>query len=176
MTAICKYRASRINSSAREHIGQVASWSSNDDYKALRSRFGSAPMASLMSYSTVKEISAGSTWVSYSPKTLGKLWVGSYWANFKDKNKNSSYLRKQYKKGASSFIKSALNSRKSTTTYTKAGWGPFSNAGNIYNDAGIVVKNGHPYMIAVMSKAYYHPGQLRELVRAIDAYGDHLRS
>lgn len=31
-------------------------------------------------------------------------------------------------------------------------------------------------MIAVMSKTYYHPSQLRELVRALDAYEDYLRS
>lgn len=92
----------------------------------------------------VSEISSYDTWVSYSPKTLGKLWVGSYWANFKDGNKNSSYLRGQYKKGARSFIKGALDSRKSTTTYTKTGWGPFTRAGNIYNDAGIVVKKRPP--------------------------------
>ena len=162
--------------SAKGHINSVAAWSSNDDYKALRSRFGSAPMASFMSYSHVSDISPYETWVSYSPKTLGKLWVGSYWANFKDANKNSSYLRGQYKKGARSFIKGALNSRKSTTTYTKTGWGPFARSGNIYNDAGIVVKDGHPYVIAVMSKAYYHPSQLRELVRAIDTYEKYLRS
>ena len=172
MTAICKYRAASIDRSAKSHINSVASWSSNDDYKALRSRFGSAPMKSLMTYSGVNEISSSDTWVSYSPKTLGKLWAGSHWANFQDSNKNSSYLRAKYKAGANSFIKRALKSK--ATTYTKAGWGPFPRSGNIYNDAGIVVKNGHPYVVAIMSKAYNHPGQLEELAKAIDAYHDYL--
>lgn len=172
VTAICKYRAASIDRSAKSHINSVASWSSNDDYKALRSRFGSAPMKSLMTYSGVNEISSSDTWVSYSPKTLGKLWVGSYWANFKNSGKNSSYLRAKYKKGANSFIKRALKSK--AVTYTKAGWGPFSSSGNIYNDAGIVVKNGHPYVVAIMSKAYNHPEQLKELVKAIDSYHDYL--
>lgn len=100
VTSICKCRASRIDGSAKSHINNVASWSSDDDYKALRSRFGSSPMASFMSYSHVNEISSYNTWVSYSPKTLGKLWVGSYWASFKDSNENSSYLRSQLREHA----------------------------------------------------------------------------
>lgn len=174
VTAICKYRASSIGSSTKSHINAVAAWSSNSDYKALRSRFGSSPMKSFMNYSGVSEFSSGKTWITYSPKTLGKLWVGSYWANFKTHNKHSAYLRSKYKKGARSFIKSALKSK--ATTYTKTGWGPFTHSGNIYNDAGIVVKNGHPYVVVVMSKAYYHSSQLKNLVRAIDAYHDYLVS
>lgn len=173
IAAICKYAPSRIDSSAKSHIAPVASWSSNDDYKSLRSRFGASPMASFMKYCGVTEISSSSTWVSYSPKTLGKFWVGTYWYLFKDQNKHSGYLKGQFKKGASSFIKSALSSKRAT--YTKAGWGPFPESGNIYNDAGIVTKDGHPYLVVVLSKAYYSKGKLETLVNAIDDYYGYMR-
>lgn len=172
ITALCKYKAASIKGSAKSHIDAVAAWSSNDDYKALRSRFGSAPMKKFLRYCGVGEISAGKRWVYYSPKTLAKLWTGSYWANFKETNSNSSYLRAKYRKGARSFIKSALSSK--AKTYTKTGWGPFSSSGAIYNDAGIVVKNGHPYVVVVMSKALYHPDKLKSLVKAIDGYHDYM--
>lgn len=173
VAAICKYAPSRINASAKSHIAAVASWSSNDDYKALRSRFGSGPMASFKKYCGVTEIDSGSTWVSYSPKALGKFWVGTYWFVFEDQGALSSYLKGKLKMGASSFIKSALSSKR--TTYKKAGWGSFPRSGSIYDDAGIVVKNGHPYLVVVMSKAYCNKGKLENLVRAIDGYYGYVR-
>lgn len=58
----------------------------------------------------------------------------------------------------------------SSTTYTKAGWGTFPKSGKIYNDAGIVMAGGRPYVVAIMSSGFFQDGKLRTLAKAIDAY------
>ena len=171
VAAICKYRPKSIDSSAKHHIREVMSWSSNEDYRALRLRFGSKALSKFKKYSNAKNLVTSTTWVTYSPKTLSKLWAGQYWYLFKKTNKHSKWLRTYYKKGANSFIKSALKNNKYRTTYTKAGWCTLSGKGWIYNDAGIIrIKNKHPYLLVVMSEHNCSKTSLKEFVKAADKY------
>jgi hypothetical protein len=171
VASICKYKSGSIDSSAKGHIRAIMNWSSNDDYRALRSRFGSGYLSKFKKYSGSKELDANATWVTYSPKTLSKLWTGQYWYLFKNTNKHSKWLRKYYKKGANSFIKKALKNNKKCTTFTKAGWCTVTGKGYVYNDAGIVkTKDEHPYLLVVMSEHDCSESALREFVRAANSY------
>ncbi len=168
--AICKYKSSKINSSAKSHIKGAISWSDNEDYRTLRSKYGTSPINKFKKYCGANEMITYTTWATYSPKTLAKLWAGQYWYLFKDTNKHSKWLRKYYKSGKNSFIKKSLNSKKNYTTYTKAGWCTISGKGYIYNDAGIIKANGRKYLLVIMSEHNCSSSLLRKLVKTIDKY------
>lgn len=142
----------------------VIEWSSNDGYSLLHSRFGSSPMLKMMSYSGVStsEMNGYRMYDYVSARTLAKLWMGTYWYFYRQTNDRSANTRNLYAHPLNSFIDKALKH----PTRTKGGW--FSGKYNVQNDAGIVLANGHPYVVVVMSSACWQFEKLSNLVRAID--------
>ncbi len=165
IASVCRSHPGSVNGSVSSLMNSTAVYSDNNTYQSLRSRFGSGCLSSFSSYSGagLKDVS---TWLDFTPKQLAKLWVGSYWYFFKDTNSKSSFCRNLFTHPNKSFIRPAVSS----ATYTKAGWGPFPKSGNIYNDAGIVMAGGRPYVVVIMSNGFFQDGKLRTLARAIDSY------
>jgi len=142
--------------------------SENEPYWSLRAKYGSGPLMSQGSYCGSR-FDTTAPYPHVSPKELAKIWAGNYDYFFVNTNSQSSWIRNLFTKTQMSFVRNALGSK--YTTYTKPGW---MTRGEVYpetyNDAGIVMADGRPYLIAVMSKGYYQAAKLQSLVKAIDAY------
>ena len=143
-------------------------YSSNEDYAALRYRFGAGAMQAHLDYCNVHSIDLGSWYVDYSATDLAKLWVGNYWYFYQDTNGNSEWCRNLYTEGlteGNSIIHDALSGW--YTVHAKPGWFP-GQGFDVQNDAGIVMAGDHPYVVSIMSSACNRFAELRELVCAID--------
>lgn len=165
VAAVNKYRAS----SARSAFGTMSSTikvSSNEGYSSLRRRFGHGPMTQMMGYCGIssKEMNGNRNYTYLSSRTLAKLWIGTYWYYYRETNSRSAAVRDLHAHPWNSFIDQGL----STPTRTKPGWYP-GHGYNVQNDAGVVLADGHPYVVSVMSSACGQYGKLASLVRAIDA-------
>lgn len=163
VAAINKFSSKRSTFGSRSLITQTIRFSSNDAYKALRSRYGSACMARMLRYCGVssKEMSPGKKYPHLTSKTLAKMWVGTYWSYFHKPSRSSKWARSLYRHSRNSFIDQALN----IPVYTKAGW--YFEKYDVHDDAGIVMVNGHPYLVSILSSAFGHTEKLRNLVKAI---------
>lgn len=142
--------------------------SENEPYWSLRAKYGAGPLMSQGSYCGSR-FDTTAPYPHVSPKELAKIWAGNYDYFFVNTNSQSSWIRNLFTKTQMSFIRNALGGK--YATYTKPGW---MTRGEVYpetyNDAGIVVADGRPYLVAVMSKGYYQAAKLQSLVRAIDSY------
>ncbi|TJW11377.1 N-acetylmuramoyl-L-alanine amidase family protein [Parvibacter caecicola] len=165
VASICRSNPGSVSGSVTSLMNSTVVYSDNNTYQSLRSRFGSGCFSSFSSYSGAN-LRDKSAWPNFTPKELAKLWVGNYWYFFKETNSKSSFCRNLFTHPNKSFIHPVVSS----TTYTKAGWGTFPKSGKIYNDAGIVMAGGRPYVVAIMSSGFFQDGKLRTLAKAIDAY------
>lgn len=150
-------------------ISNTISWSSNSDYKALRTAFGGQPMASYMSQAGVSSFSPYSTWVDMSAADQAKLWVRNY--DYLSEPKGAStWVGSKYHHTAMSFIDKALGGKYAVSS--KAGW-IWNGRGSryhVYDDGGFVEKGDKPYVLAVMSSANStDQNRLAKLVRDLDS-------
>lgn len=166
VAAANKYHPNKVTSKWKKTMSSTIKVSSNEGYSKVRKKFGHSTMKKMMKYCGIssKEMKWNRNYPYMSSKTLAKLWIGTYWYFYKDTNKNSKWARGLYKHPLNSFIDKGL----STPTRTKPGWYP-GGGYNVQNDAGIVLVNGHPYVLAVMSSACGQYKKLSKLVKAIDA-------
>lgn len=164
VAAVNKYRAGSA-ASAHGTMSSTIKVSSNEGYASLRRRFGHSPMLKMMGYCGISssEMNGGRNYTYLSSRTLAKLWIGTYWYYYRQTNARSAKVRNLHAHPLNSFIDQAL----STPTRTKPGWFP-GGGYNVQNDAGVVLVDGRPYVLAVMSSACGQYGKLKNLVRAID--------
>lgn len=165
VAAVNKYRSSSVSAGVRATMGNTIRVSSNEGYASLRRRFGHGIMRKMMGYCGIgaKEMAWTRNYPYMSSRTLAKLWIGTYWYYYRETNGRSAWARNLYAHPLNSFIDRALD----TPTRTKPGWYP-GGGYNVQNDAGVVLVDGHPYVLAVMSSACGQYAKLAELVRAID--------
>ena len=168
VASLNKYMPSSRSSSGTMYYTIVPS--SNEDYAALRNRYGSGTMLKLMNSSKVSSWPYYRRYCHVPTRDLAKLWVSVYWYFYKDMNKNSKWCRSLYTHGAESFIYHSMRGKKKV--HTKPGWFP-GGGRNSHNDAGIIMskvgKQSRPYVLAIMTSAYGSEGDLQKLVRLIDA-------
>lgn len=145
-------------------------YSNNETYAKLRSMYGSGPMKKMMKYSSVSSFDAKRKYAYLPCRDLGKLWIGTYWYFYKDKNSSSNYCRSLYTHGTQSFIYRGMKGK--YKVHAKPGWYP-GGGYNVQNDAGIVMAKvggtSRPYMLCVMTSACGRHDKLRILVKKIDA-------
>lgn len=142
-------------------------WSSNEDYENLHYLYGNDAMYDMTAYTDVSDsIIDEYNWYPYlTAKELTRLWIGTYLYFFEDTNENSKWCRSLYTDSTESFIGSALGDE--YTVYTKPGW--YSDWEDVSrNDAGIVMADGHDYILTIMSDAFDSYDALEELTAALD--------
>lgn len=164
VAAVNKYRPGSA-ASAHGTMSSTIKVSSNEGYSSLRGRFGHGPLLKMMGYCGISsaEMNGNRNYPYLSSRTLAKLWIGTYWYYYRETNSRSAKVRNLHAHPLNSFIDQAL----ATPTRTKPGWFP-GGGYNVQNDAGVVLVDGHPYVLAVMSSACGQYGKLADLVRAID--------
>lgn len=143
-------------------------WSSNEDYYTLIDSFGKDDFNSWTA-------SLGSPDIALNVGSFGELTCRSFTRIWKD-------IYEYFMSGdnvaetLSSFFIGTENSRiyetlgSQYTVYSKAGWYFEGNDSyyTVQNDAGIVMKENHPYIITILSNAYEQFGLLDDLVTAMD--------
>lgn len=168
VAALCKYKPASYKKS-RGLMNSTVTVSNNGTYAALRSRYGHSPMRKLRALTKASSFDPDRKYTYIRTRDLARLWVGTYWYFYRDKNKNSIKCRRMYTHGTQSFISKGLKGR--AVVHTKPGWYPGGGL-NIQNDAGIVMAKYKgeysPYIISVMTTASGQHKKLRKLVRLID--------
>lgn len=101
-----------------------------------------------------------------TPNDLTKMWTKCY-TFFNSGQVNSQWCAELFTNTLQSSILKTLGN--TYTTYSKAGWIGEGGYLNVQNDAGIVLKPDHPYVLAIMSSAHGRIDLLNELVGALDA-------
>lgn len=167
VASVCHYTGS-LSSSTESLMSSTITVSSNSGYASLRSMYGSGPMLKLMGETNASGFSGVTNYIFYTPTDLCQLWIGNYWYFFKDGSSRAKWCRSLYTSPHNSYIYYSLGDY--YTTYSKPGWGHFSSSygGPVLNDAGIVMKKGHPYMLAVLTNSYNRTSDMTRLMRLID--------
>ena len=101
-------------------------------------------------------------YATYTPKDLAKLWIGISDYLLYDNSENSQWLADLLSDNQAVNIRGAITGE--DAVYAKAGW-----VSDVHNEGALVVKNGHPYIITIMSSS--SPGQawrMEELAWALD--------
>ena len=145
--------------------------SSNEGYASLRSTYGSAPFASWLSDAGVSGVSTTRNYVDITPRQLAQMWTKSY-EFFYSGRTNSVFCRNLFTGTLNSPISNTMRSK--YTVYSKAGWIGEGGYYHVQNDGGIVMRDGHPYVIVILSTAYGRLDYMNTLVSAIDAAHEEL--
>jgi uncharacterized protein (DUF169 family) len=127
---------------------RTAVWSDNDAYLALRGRFGSDGVTSWLNSAGIYGYgSIAYPWTN--ARDLARIWtkIGTY---LMSGSGHSGFCRQILDHGYFSEIHATLGG--SSTTYSKPGWYPPSSL-TAYNDSGIIISNGRPYLMTVMTTA-----------------------
>lgn len=149
-------------------ISNAISWSSNSDYFTLINTYGKDGFNSWTAELGSPEIQLSDG--SYGPITargFTRLWLNMY-DYFMSGDDNSDTIRDLYINTEESTISETLASK--YTVYSKAGWIADGDEEyyNVQNDAGIVMKDGHPYVLVILSDAYERFDLLDPLVNCLD--------
>lgn len=149
-------------------IADTISWSSNSDYFTLINTYGKDGFASWTAElgSPDIQLSDGS-YGSITARSFTRLWLNMY-EYFMSGDDNSDTIRDLYISTEESTISETLEAK--YTVYSKAGWIADGDEEyyNAQNDAGIVMKDGHPYVLVVLSNAYERFDLLDPLVNCLD--------
>lgn len=167
VAAANKYAPKKVTSYWKSVMKDTISWSSNSGYAACRGKFGSSVMSKYMSYADVSgNWPAAKSYTYMNTRSLSKLWVANYFYFYRDTNANSKWCRSIFTDSWNSPIHDALYTK--YKVHSKPGWYPLSPYW-VQNDGGIVMVDGKPYLIAIMSSACGEYGKLRTLCRALDS-------
>lgn len=101
-----------------------------------------------------------------TPRQLATLWKRTF-SYLSQPSDSARFLLDQFERRVESPIRDGLGSR--ANTITKAGWYP-SDSGKIYEataDAGIVIANGHTYVMVIMTNMPDNLPELTTYVRGI---------
>lgn len=149
-------------------ISNTITWSSNSDYFALISNFGKSGFDSWAAGLGSGDcgITDGS-FAAINARDFARLWINMY-SYFMSGDETAGKIRDLYSETLQSCIAEALGT--TYTVYSKAGWigegqGTYY---NVQNDAGIVMKPDHPYVLVILSDAYGRLDLLDSLVACLD--------
>ena len=140
--------------------------SSNEGYASLRATFGSALFRQWVSEAGCTSVDTSRNYPGLTPKELAQMWIKCY-GFFTGGQENSQWCAQLFTNTLQSSIFNTLGG--TYTTYSKAGWIGAGGYMTVQNDAGIVMKPDHPYVIVIMSGAYGRLDLLSNLVSALDS-------
>ena len=134
----------------------------NTEYLNLRAYYGNSPIYSLATRTRAWDFDWDANWVTYSSKTLCKLWMGMADYFFSDRE-NAEWCRNIF--SSNNWITSRPTlSWKGCTIYAKSGW-----IENYHDESYIVMDGDHPYAVVIMSNSSPNDSWLMsELVSALD--------
>ena len=139
--------------------------SSNEGYQSLRRAFGSSQFSEWLNEAGCSGVNASLNYPQYTSADLAKMWIKCY-SFFSSGKENASWCAQLFTSTLQSGILNTLG--KQYTTYSKAGWIGEGGYLTVQNDAGIIMKPGHPYVLAIMSNAYGRVDLLEGLVCSLD--------
>ncbi len=140
-------------------------WSSNSDYLALRSQFGSDVFCDWLSGAGVDGSIGSDSWESFTPRELGKIWLQMY--SDMGKGTGGPTIYDLTSNTIHSAIREAVGDR--CTVCSKPGWVPAGYETPVTNDAGIVYSPDGDYLVVVLSTKGDQVGDLSDVVAALDA-------
>lgn len=154
-----------INES-RKMIEDTIHISSNDEYEKLWKRYGSGVFQEWVEEAGCKEMDVtADRWTDINARQLALMWVKMY-DYFTNGTEDAAWLASIYTNTLNSCIDDTLGEK--YTVYSKAGWINTSDYYNVQHDAGIVMKDGNPYVLVVLSNAYARTDLLNGLIEAAD--------
>ena len=148
-------------------IQNTITWSSNDDYGELITTYGYTEFNDWAAGIGCEDLVISGEWyTSVKARDFAKLWCHMY-----DRVVSGGSLAgiiNIYTDTLSSAISETLGGQ--YTVYSKGGWigegrGSYY---NVQNDAGIVMKGEHPYVLVILSDAYGRLDLLDNLVYILD--------
>lgn len=148
-------------------IQNTITWSDNDAYGELIALYGSAEFNAWAAEIGCEELVISGGWyASVNARDFAKLWCHMY-----DRvvaGESLADIINIYTDTLSSSISETLGGQ--YTVYSKGGWigegkGSYY---NVQNDAGIVMKGEHPYVLVILSDAYGRLDLLDNLVYVLD--------
>ena len=148
-------------------IQNVISWSSNEDYGELIASYGYTEFNSWAAEIGCENLTITGEWYpAVNARDFSKLWCHMYDRIVSGGNLSS--IISIYVDTLSSAISETLGGN--YTVYSKGGWigegrGSYY---NVQNDAGVVMKGEHPYVLVVLSDAYGRLDLLDDLVYVLD--------
>ena len=147
-------------------MDQTIDISNNETYEQLRAAFGADPMYKLATATRAWDFNWDAWWVSYSTRTLAKLWVGM--ANyFMSDQENAWWCRDVYGSNTLMITSRATLSWKGCPIYAKSGW--ITGGPTAHDEACIVMDGDHPYLMVVMSnESFYNQWKMSNLMSVLD--------
>jgi uncharacterized protein YjdB len=140
--------------------------SSNESYYALRKAYGYSTFAPWLSEAGVTNVNPVTNYASITPAALARMWLKNY-KFFTSGKQHSTWCRDLFTNTRNSFINQALGGK--YTVYSKAGWINEGGYLTVQNDGSVVMANGHPYVLVILSGAYGKMSLLQNLSTALDA-------
>ena len=143
-------------------------WSSNEDYFTLINNFGKTEFNDWAAETAGEDVSLSEG--SFGPiacRNFTRLWINIY-DYFTSGNDTAEMIRDLYSGTEESAIYETLGTK--YTVYSKAGWS-FEGEDSYYtvqNDAGIVMKGSHPYILTILSDAYEKLDLLESVAEELD--------
>ena len=149
-------------------LSDTINWSSNSDYFTLINTYGKSGFNDWTAELGVPNVAM--TDGSYGPITardFTKIWCYMY-DYFMSGQNNADTIRDLYIGTEESSISETLGEK--YTVYSKAGWIADANDSyyTVQNDAGVVMKEGHPYVLVLLSDAYGRHDLLDNLTDCLD--------
>lgn len=148
-------------------IQNTITWSSNDDYEVLITSYGYTEFNAWAAEIGCENLAITGEWYpAVNARDFSKLWCHMYDSVVSGGNLSS--IISIYNDTLSSAIYETLGGQ--YTVYSKGGW-IGEGAGtyyNVQNDAGIVMKGSHPYVLVILSDAYGRLDLLDNLTAVLD--------
>ena len=161
--AVCRSDKTAWDQNSAE-IRKIIIKSDNGAYTRFRSHYGNGPMKSLYRLAGRSDTSWSQTWPDTNAAGLARLWCAGY-IYLKRTGTDADSLRPLFKHILRSPIDRTLKCR----TYNKSGWMFISDGRTNLNDAGIVMSENGPYVIAVLTTLEGHDfAPANDLVRILN--------
>lgn len=140
--------------------------SDNDAFTELKNTYGNVEYTKWVTEAGCKGINTKWKYIDITPKQLALLWDKNYQFFYSGKT-NSEFCRDLFVNTLNSPISGTFGEK--YTVYSKAGWIGEDGYYNVQNDAGIVMRDGHPYVVVILSTTYDKLDWMSTLTTAINS-------
>lgn len=145
-------------------VSETIEFSSNEGYAYLWETYGTDEFQEWVEEAGCKDVDTNRKYPSITAKELARMWIEMY-GYFSEEDTEDAWVKQLYTDTLNSCIYETLGD--TYTVYSKAGW--IDEEGYcVQNDAGIVMKDEHPYVLVVLSSAYDQEKLLDNLTACAD--------
>ena len=149
----------------QDAIEDTILFSDNNAYDYLWNIYGTDSFSEWVNDAGCETIDVSEPYADITSRDLALMWIKMY-RYFSSDTPDSEWISVLYTNTLNSCIGEALGD--TCTVYSKAGWINEDDYYNVQNDAGIVMAEGHPYVLVVLSTAYDCMDLLKNLIYTID--------